>query len=129
MGVGVGLAYGWMINPADYNDLTPSSLYADYKADYVLMVAQVYGQEGNLPQALRRLTHLEPELPPSRSVAEALLTARDRQYDPVDLELMANLAQAVKGAPEGETGPSGTEAPAGGTQTPNAPTPTGETLP
>ena len=124
LGVGAGVAYGWGFNPPDYRDLTPSSLHAYYKADYVLMVAEIYGQEGNLPQALRRLSHLEPNLPPARSVAEALLTARDQQYDPADLELMAKLAQAVQSAPTSETLVPGTPAPVSETQAPGAPTPT-----
>ena len=64
------------------------------------MVAEIYGQDGNLPQALRRLTQLDARLPPARSVAEALLTARDMQYDPSDLELLARTGPGGEGRSE-----------------------------
>ncbi len=96
LGVGAGVAYGWVIGRPDYNNLAPDSLSADYKADYVLMVAEIYAQDANLPQALRRLTQLDAQLTPARSVAKALLTARDLEYAPADLELMGALARAVK---------------------------------
>lgn len=111
VGLGAGLVYGWMISPPPYGDLAPASLHADYKADYVLMVAEIYAKDANLPQALRRLTQLEPSLPPARSVAEALLTARDLAYDPADLELLAGLARAVQTGSPGISGDAATQTP------------------
>ncbi len=96
VGLGAGLAYGWVFNPPPYRDLPPDTLSADYKADYVLMVAEIYREDGNLALAVRRLSVLSPDLPPARIVAEALLTARDLEYDPIDLETLSNLAQAVQ---------------------------------
>jgi hypothetical protein len=96
VGLGAGLVYGWVINPPPYRDLPPDTLGADYKADYVLMVAEIYRQDGNLALAVRRLSVLSPDLPPARIVAEALLTARDLEYDPMDLETLSSLAQAVQ---------------------------------
>lgn len=96
VGLGAGLAYGWVFNPPAYRDLPPDTLSADYKADYVLMVAEIYREDGNLALAVRRLSVLSPDLPPARIVAEALLTARDLEYDPIDLETLSNLAQAVQ---------------------------------
>lgn len=104
LGLGAGLLYGWVLNPPPYSDLPLSSLREDFKADYVLMVAEIYHQDGNLPQAVKRLNTLNPTLPPARSVAEALLTARDLDYHPLDLELLSELARAVQtAAPEGAT--------------------------
>ena len=37
VGAGLGLLYGWVINPVDYVDTTPDTLRIDYKTDYVLM--------------------------------------------------------------------------------------------
>ena len=95
--MGAGIAYGWVINPPPYANLSPDTLRYDYKADYVLMVAEIYHKDNNLPQALRRLSTLE-DLPPARIVNQALLSARDLQYDPADLDTMGKLAQALQGS-------------------------------
>lgn len=95
VGLGLGLAYGWMINPAPYANLKPDTLRSDYKADYILMTAEVYRQDSNLGQAVRRLAILA-DRPPDLLVAEALLTARDLQYTPTDIETLAYLAQALQ---------------------------------
>jgi outer membrane PBP1 activator LpoA protein len=109
-----------VLNPPPYRDLAPATLRADYKADYVLMVAEIYHQDGNLPQALRRLTQLDAALPPARIVAEALLSARDLDYAQPDLELLAGLAQvlqssapemALTASPEAEATPTPGSAP------------------
>jgi len=96
IGVGAGLAYGWVFNPPPYRDLEPASLRADFRADAVLMVAEIYQADGRLPQALRRLSILAPDRPPALLVAEALLTARELEYAPPDLEALSNLARAVQ---------------------------------
>jgi hypothetical protein len=96
VGLGIGVAYGWVINPPPYRDLAPATLRQDYKADYVLMVAEIYREDGNVSQALRRLTQLDSQTTPARLVAKALLTARDLEYAPADLEALAALAQAVQ---------------------------------
>ena len=55
--------YGWVANPVRYVDTTPDSLRSDYKADYTLMVAEVYQQEQNIGLAARRLGLLGDESP------------------------------------------------------------------
>lgn len=97
VGLVLGLLYGWLIKPPAYTDLSLTSLRSDYKADYVLMVAETYRQDNNLPLALRELSQISP-LPPARVVAEALLTARDLQYAQPDLETLAYLAQSLQGS-------------------------------
>ena len=54
-GVGLGLLYGWVISPVDFVDLTPDTLRADYRADYILMVAEAYRSDNDLDLAARRL--------------------------------------------------------------------------
>ena len=53
IGIGAGLAYGWVIDPVEFFDLTPDTLTADYKTDYVLMTAEAYRleQDPELPRA------------------------------------------------------------------------------
>jgi hypothetical protein len=95
VGLGLGLLYGWVINPVKYEDTSPSMLHGDYKADYVLMVAEIYNADKNLAQAIRRLSLLDT-LSPARIVASALLTARERGYAAQDLDLMDKLSLALQ---------------------------------
>ncbi len=99
VGVGLGLLYGWVLNPVKYEDTAPSMLHNDYKADYVLMVAEIYNADNNLEQASRRLALLD-SLPPTRIVSSAILTARERGYAARDQELMGKLALALQSAGE-----------------------------
>jgi hypothetical protein len=95
LGVTAGLAYGWIIDPVQYTDTTPDSLHPDYKADYTLMVAEIFKADGDLPGAQQRLSFLGP-LPPDRIVAESLITARAAGYAPQDITLLESLAKAVQ---------------------------------
>jgi hypothetical protein len=95
LGLVVGLIYGWIINPIKAAQVTPASLRADYKADYVLMVAEIYHADSNLEQAVSRLGMLGSQ-PPGQIAAEGLLTARSLGYAPADLALMENLYQALQ---------------------------------
>lgn len=97
VGVSLGLLYGWVINPVEYQDTTPDILRADYKADFVLMVAEVYRSDQDLEQATRRLALLG-SLPPARIVAEASLTAKQLSYAPSDLQVIDELARALQKA-------------------------------
>ena len=94
-GLGLGLVYGWIINPVKTADSSVSSLRADYKADYVLMVAEIYQADGDLEQAAARLGLLGSQ-PPGKIVAEGLLTARSLGYMPADLSLIESLSQALQ---------------------------------
>ena len=95
VGVALGLAYGWLVKPAGYGGTQPANLRADYKADYVLMVAEVYQKEGSQALAAHRLTELGSDSP-IRIVQEAILTARQLQYSQRDMDSLANLAQAMQ---------------------------------
>lgn len=95
VGIGLGLLYGWVINPVEYTDTAPNTLRIDYKTDYVLMVAEAYQTENDLPLALRRLALLGAE-PPQQMVQQALLFARQAGYLEADLVKMENLLTALQ---------------------------------
>lgn len=95
VGLAIGLVYGWVVNPTPYSDLDARTLRSDYKADYVLMVAEAYRQDGNLPLALRRLSLISEESP-AQVMARTLVTARDLGYVSTDLEVLSVLSQAVQ---------------------------------
>ena len=63
IGIGIGLTYGWVINPVVYTDVTPDALRADYRADYVLMVAEAYQGEQDPETAARRIAMIGSETP------------------------------------------------------------------
>ncbi len=66
-----GLLYGWVIDPVDFVDLTPDTLRADYRADYILMVAEAYQSENDLDLAARRLAIFGSDPPAEIVVAGA----------------------------------------------------------
>ncbi len=97
IGAAGGMTYGWVLNPVQYVDTAPHSLRADYKADYVLMVAEIYASDHDLPAAERRLALLGSR-PAQQMVSEAILTAQQIGYAAEDLEVMGQLMQALHAA-------------------------------
>lgn len=106
-GLALGLLYGWVINPGVEIQAPASSLRADYRADTVLLVAEIYASEQNPAQAAERLKLLG-EGDPLSIVQQAILTAQDLNYPPADITLMASLAQALSLS---ASPPAGTAAP------------------
>jgi len=95
IGLGLGLLYGWVINPISYQDTTLESLRIDYKTDYALMVAEVYHHEKNLEWAMNRLTLLE-DSSPLVSVENALKFASQAEYTLPDMFLLRDLLNTLK---------------------------------
>ncbi|MEW6717828.1 MAG: hypothetical protein AB1345_10025 [Chloroflexota bacterium] len=94
VGLVVGGIYGWIINPVEYVDTTPDTLRADYKADYVLMVAEIYQVEGDPALAARRLAVLG-DAPPLTLIEQALRYGAEIGYSDMDLVKLSRLAKAV----------------------------------
>lgn len=97
LGLGLGLVYGWVINPVSFQDTTFSSLRIDYKTDYTLMVAEVYHQDNDLEWALNQLTLLEDPTPLD-SVDNALRFASQADYTLPDMFLLRDLHNALVGS-------------------------------
>lgn len=57
-GVGLGLAYSWVLSPRQITDAQPSALRADFKDQYRSVVAAAYAANSNLPRAQARLALL-----------------------------------------------------------------------
>lgn len=93
-GFGLGLLYGWVINPVKYIDTSPDTLRADYRADYVLMVAEIYHSERDSALAARRLAILGSEHP-AKIAAAGLDFALQHGYAPQDVALLQELAWAL----------------------------------
>jgi hypothetical protein len=94
-GLALGLLYGWVLSPIEYVDASPNTLRIDYKADFVLAVAEAYSVEGDPLAAVRRLGLLGSPTPRD-AVDEAILFAIDVGYAPADLDMMRELARAIE---------------------------------
>lgn len=94
-GLLVGLLAGWVLFPPDINSSRPDSLRADYKADYVLMSAEIYAQDKNIDAAANRLKLINQDNP-IHAVQEAILTAQQLQYTSADMQLLAHLFTSME---------------------------------
>lgn len=97
LGLAAGLVYGWVLRPAGVSNTTLDSLRHDYKADYVLMVAETYNASADLSQAKQDLNQIDPG-EPLRAVQAALVSAQALGYPNSDLQMMAQLELALKTA-------------------------------
>jgi len=95
VGAGLGLVYGWLINPVEYVETTPDTLRVDYRTDYVLMVAEAYQSEQDLDLAVRRLALLG-DAPPAEINYQAILFAQKAGYTDADLERMQALLSSLQ---------------------------------
>ena len=87
IGIGLGLIYGWLINPVEYIDTSPNTLRIDYKSDYVLMVAESYQLDQDTSLVLRRLALLGSD-PAADIIRQALIFAEKQGYTDADIALM-----------------------------------------
>ena len=94
-GIALGLAYGWYIDPVDFFDLTPDTLSADYKADFVLMTAEAFRLEQDPGLAARRLAIFGSQSP-SAIAANGLDYARANSFTDEDIALMQELVTALQ---------------------------------
>ena len=90
-GIGLGLLVGWELAPVRYTDSGPHTLRQDYRTDYVLMVSEVYTEQGDLAMALAQLVFLGGDSP-AALVQEAIAYAQEVGYSPDDLARMLTLA-------------------------------------
>ncbi len=107
VGIGAGLAYGWVINPVKFVDTTPASLRADYRTDYVLMVAESFHAEHDVQVAGRRLAIFGAESPAAISLA-ALDSAQSSGYSESDIALLQELTRALQASQPVPSAPEGT---------------------
>lgn len=94
-GIAAGLAYGWVIDPIEFFDLTPDTLRADYKTDYVLMTAETFRLEQDPGTAARRLAIFGSQSP-SAIATEALEYARTNGFSDSDITLIQELVTAMQ---------------------------------
>lgn len=104
-GIALGLTYGWVIDPVDYTDATPGILRADFRTDYVMMVAEAHHTEQDPASSARRLAVLGSE-PPTQMVLAAIQYANANGFPPQEVSLLEELLTAMQTyQPQGETSP------------------------
>ena len=89
-GIALGLVYGWVIAPVELVDTTPDTLRADYRADYVLMIAEAYHADKDAELAAHRLAIIGSQ-PPAEMVGQAIQFGRGAGYALNDLALLEEL--------------------------------------
>jgi len=105
LGVALGLIYGWVIDPIEYTDVPPNILREDYRADYVLMVAEAYQNEIDSEMAARRLAVLGSESP-AVITSTTLEYARQNAFTENEIQSLQNLLTAMQTyQPQGNTNP------------------------
>lgn len=95
IGIAFGVIYGWVIRPGDSRNLTLDTLSRDYQTDYVLMSAEAFKRDGDLPEAVRRLGLIDSHSP-EVVVAGAVLTARELGYIEADMNTLNQLQEALR---------------------------------
>lgn len=90
LGLSAALVYGWLVAPRQPAATSLASLRSDYQTDYVLMVAEAYPQQADLPAAVEMLRQLNAS-DPNKAVDQALVTAQELGYSNGDLHLLADL--------------------------------------
>ncbi len=105
LGIVLGLVYGWVIDPIEYTDVPPNILREDYRADYVLMIAEAYQNEIDADTAARRLAVLGSESP-AVITSSTLEYAKQNNFTEDEIKTLQNLLTAMQTyQPQGNTNP------------------------
>lgn len=99
-GLGLGLAYAWVISPLRLTDSEPSVLRADFKDQFRSVIAASYAATGNLPRAQARLSLLGDPDP-----IEALNAQAQRTISSGDFAGADQLAALASGLENGTNQP------------------------
>jgi hypothetical protein len=89
VGIGLGVLYGWVVSPVKYTDTAPDSLRADYKEQYLIVIASAYKADGDLDRASLRLSRLKESDPIQTITALAQRLAAEGRNEAGDLAALA----------------------------------------
>jgi hypothetical protein len=99
LGFVVAVYYGWAVRPVNTSDAEPTLLREDFRADYVLMVAEAYNADHEVERAIGALGFLseeQEEYNPLEFVSAALAFGVDAGFSVGDLELLQQLESAIR---------------------------------
>lgn len=120
LGLILGLAYSWLINPARAFETAPASLEPEYKDQYRSLIAQVYAATGNFNRAVSRLALLEDKSPiiALGGQAQRILAQDGSELEARSLALLAAAIQNAATSPPASQ-PIATTEPPNMNSTPN----------
>lgn len=105
IGIALGLIYGWVIDPVEYVDVTPNILRADFRADYVMMIAEAHQSGQGSEASAKRLAMLGSESP-AQIVTSTLEYAKRNNYTQNEILLLQELLTAMQTyQPQGASAP------------------------
>jgi hypothetical protein len=93
-GTGLGLWYGWEVDPVEYTDTDLAHLHPSYKDVFILMVSKAYALDGDLSRARVRLEMLalpDPAEATATLAEQAIALSAPRSR----IRVLAQLADAL----------------------------------
>jgi hypothetical protein len=94
VGIGLGLWYGWALDPVEYVDTELTYLHPAYQQEYILMVSEAYAVDRDLDAARARIAMLD--LPyPAATVGDLAERAIDESQPPMRVQALVRLALAL----------------------------------
>jgi hypothetical protein len=97
-GLLLSVYYGWAVRPVSATNVTPDLLREDFRADYVLMIAEAYQADADVERAVVSFAFLAEQgqpYNPATFVAEAIRFGTEEGYSVADLALLQDLEQAL----------------------------------
>ncbi|MBN1262249.1 MAG: hypothetical protein JXB35_16340 [Anaerolineae bacterium] len=91
-GLLLGLLLGWVVWPIQYYDTAPAQLRADYRDQYIALIAATYEVEGDLNAARSRLAALGTT-PATESLVVLIEHAMAAQAETIALRPLIRLAR------------------------------------
>ena len=115
LGLGIGLAgglyYAWLVNPVEYVDTAPESLRADFRGDYLGLIASAYASGGDLVRARTRLA-LFPDLDSATELASLAQQRLAAGVADTEASALSQLASALSQGPTRTPAPTVSVSPA-----------------
>lgn len=99
IGLLVAVYYGWVVRPVSVRNVDPTLLREDFRADYVLMVAEAYAADHEIERAIGALGFLSKEREeynPLIFVNDAMEFGVDAGYSVADLKHLQTLEAGLK---------------------------------
>ena len=102
LGFGIGLAgglyYAWLVSPVEYVETAPDSLRADFRGDYLGLIASAYASGGDLVRARTRLA-LFPDLDTATELAALAQQRLAAGLADTEASALSQLASALSQGP------------------------------
>jgi hypothetical protein len=109
LGFSIGIGYAWLIRPTDFEGAPPNSLRAEYRGEYVLLIASSFRTTGDLDRARSRLT-VFPGLDAAQlaSLAQQVAATGGGEQTARDLAILALALgkQSAPGTPDSQISPT-----------------------